>query len=85
MNDALSSLSMERVTGWPLPVEATLISYLIIAPLGIEGGNQVTLMVTLSTIGVVVKNVLDIFTVLVTSSGGLDTGVKEIRTKYKYI
>ena len=66
-----------------LPVEVTLIPYLIIAPLGIEGGDQVTLMVTLSTIGVVVKKVLDIFTVLVTSSGGLDTGVKEIRTIYK--
>ena len=83
MNDALPSLSMERVIGWSLPVKATLIPYLIIAPLGIEGGNQVTLMVKLSTIGVVVKKVLDIFTVLVTSSGGLGTGVTEIRTKYK--
>ena len=67
----------------PLPVKVTLIPYLIIMPLGISGGDQVTLMVKLSTIGVVVKKVLDIFTVLVTSSGGLDTGVKEIRTIYK--
>ena len=44
-----------------------------------------TLMVKLSTIGVVVKKVLDIFTVLVTSSGGLGTGVTEIRTINKYI
>ena len=67
----------------PLPVKVTLIPYLIIMPLGISGGDQVTLMVKLSTIGVVVKKVLDIFTVLVTSSGGLGTGVTEIRTIYK--
>ena len=62
-----------------LPVEVTLILYLIIAPLGILGGYHVTLMVELLTFGVVVKNVLDILTVLVTSSGGLDTKIQEIK------
>ena len=49
------------------------------APLGVLGGYHVTLMVELSTCGVVVKNVLDILTVLVTSSGGLDTKIQEIK------
>ena len=62
-----------------LPVEVTLILYRIIAPLGVLGGYHVTLMVELSTCGVVVKNVLDILTVLVTSSGGLDTKIQGIK------
>ena len=65
-----------------LPVEVTLILYLIIAPLGALGVYHVTLMVELSTCGVVVKNVLDILTVLVTSSGGLDTKIQKIK-KYR--
>ena len=65
-----------------LPVEVTLILYRIIAPLGVLGGYHVTLMVELSTCGVVVKNVLDILTVLVTSSGGLDTKIQKIK-KYR--
>ena len=49
--------------------------YPIMAPLGVLGGYHVTLIVELSTCGVVVKNVLDILTVLVTSSGVLDTKI----------